>query len=170
MAGAQERPFDAGRFPMKKEQWEAMAEVAAELCKFYLIPVTPKTVLGHGEVQKNLGITQRGKWDPMVLPWDPRARNVGDLFRDLVSERLERLLPSGANVTGTRPLKGRVVVPRNDVLNLRTAAGASSALLAELAPNTEVKILSDPTASWMNVEANRKVGWVNSRFIEIIAS
>ena len=32
------------------------------------------TVLGHGEVQRNLGIKQRSKWDPMVLPWAPTRK------------------------------------------------------------------------------------------------
>ncbi len=77
---------DPGRFPMTERQWLRMAEVAAELCKRYRIEVTPTTVLGHGEVERNLGIKQRGKWDPMMLPWEPDlpAKEVGDRFRRLV--------------------------------------------------------------------------------------
>lgn len=71
MAGAVEKPFNPGSFPMKKSQWLKMAAVAAELAKFYNIAVTRKTILGHGEVQKELDIKQKGKWDPVVLPWDP---------------------------------------------------------------------------------------------------
>jgi N-acetylmuramoyl-L-alanine amidase-like protein len=83
MAGAVERPFKGGSFPMKKNQWLTMAAVTAELAMFYKIKVTPKTILGHGEVQKNIGPPQRGKWDPMVLPWDPSLSKakVGDMFR-----------------------------------------------------------------------------------------
>jgi len=68
-----------------------MAELAAELCKHYDIPVTPKTVLGHFEVQDNLGIAQRGKWDPGFLPWEPAAgeSEVGRRFRNLVTTYLE---------------------------------------------------------------------------------
>lgn len=91
MAGARERPFDAGRFPMTETQWHRMAQVAADLCETYAISVTPQTVLGHGEVQGILGVTQLGKWDPMVLPWEPALppTRVGERFRNLVSTLLQ---------------------------------------------------------------------------------
>lgn len=90
MAGAVERPFNAGRYPMTKKQWDTMAQVVAELCDFYDIPVDPKTVLGHGEVQGTLGKQQNGKWDPMVLPWDSSLtkQKVGDAFRVKVKSLL----------------------------------------------------------------------------------
>lgn len=59
MAGAEERPFKPGTRPMSEHQWEVMAEVVAELCRRYDIAVTPRTVLGHGEVQK-ISETGRG--------------------------------------------------------------------------------------------------------------
>ncbi len=88
MAGAVESPFKPGPFPMKKTQWLTMAAATAELATFYGIPVTPKTILGHGEVQKNLGKPQKGKWDPMVLPWDTSltSAQVGNLFRAEVAK------------------------------------------------------------------------------------
>lgn len=91
MQGAFEKPFDPGRFPMLEVQWQTMAQVVAELCQFYRIPVTPRTVLGHGEVQGNLGIMQKGKWDPMVLPWDLRMSmtQVGNFLRTLVQNYME---------------------------------------------------------------------------------
>lgn len=90
MGGCVERPFKAGRWPLTPVQWETAAKVAAELSPFYEIPVTNTTILGHGEVQKNLGITQRGKWDPMVLPWNTSLSyaEVGDTFRGLVRAAL----------------------------------------------------------------------------------
>ena len=90
MAGAIERPFSAGPYPMTLLQWTTMARVCAQLCQFYGIQVTPTTVLGHGEVQRNLGIAQAGKWDPMVLPWKPTLTftEVGDAFRNKVKEFL----------------------------------------------------------------------------------
>lgn len=90
MQGAKESPFDPGSFPMTQTQWETMAQVAAELCDFYDIPVTPKTVLGHGEVTATLGVDQGGKWDPMVLPWDKTSskKQVGDKFRSLVKSKI----------------------------------------------------------------------------------
>jgi len=93
MANAQEKPFKGGLYPMKREQWSMMARVVAELCKYYNIPVSPQTVLGHGEVQATLSKPQRGKWDPMVLPWAPdlKPAQVGDEFRALVRRELANL-------------------------------------------------------------------------------
>lgn len=93
MAGAVERPFKEGRYPMRKEQWLTMAQVCAELCLHYGIEVTPRTVLGHGEVQATLGKPQAGKWDPMVLPWMPGLpqAKVGDMFRAEVARFLKEL-------------------------------------------------------------------------------
>jgi len=93
MVGCQEKPFKPGSQPLKKSQWDVMVQVVAELCQFYSIPVTKTTVLGHGEVQSNLGIKQKGKWDPMVWPWDTsktRAQ-VGVALREQVSAALARL-------------------------------------------------------------------------------
>jgi hypothetical protein len=75
---------------MKEAQWTTMAMVVAELCSFYGIAVTNTTVLGHGEVQANLGVAQNGKWDPMKLPWDTAksVTQVGDEFRALVTANL----------------------------------------------------------------------------------
>ncbi len=91
MFGTAERPFKPGSFPLKEAQYLVMAQVVAELCRAYDIPVTPQTVLGHGEVQINLGIKQRGKWDPMVLPWNTELSptQVGNYFRSLVTRALE---------------------------------------------------------------------------------
>lgn len=92
MAGAKEAPFNPGPCPMLREQWETMAQVAAQLARRYKIAVAPRTVLGHGEVQDILGRPQKQKWDPLVLPWDPGVakREVGNRFRARVSEILGR--------------------------------------------------------------------------------
>ena len=93
MAGARERPFTAGQFPMTQQQWEVMTEVVAELCVRYRIDVTAATVLAHGEVQATLGIQQRQKWDPLVLPWAPTMPrpDVMERFRSRVREHVARL-------------------------------------------------------------------------------
>lgn len=91
MAGSQEAPFKPGKYPLKEIQFEKLAEVVAELCKEYRIPVTPQSVLSHAEVQPTLGIKQSGKWDIAVLPFDlstKGARAVGDKLRKKVSEKL----------------------------------------------------------------------------------
>jgi hypothetical protein len=87
MAGAVESPFNAGKFPMKKEQMDKLIECVAQLCRFYGIPVTRQTVLSHAEVQPTLGITQAGKWDYTRLPFEPTiigALAVGDFIRSRV--------------------------------------------------------------------------------------
>ncbi|MDR6431317.1 N-acetylmuramoyl-L-alanine amidase [Brucella pseudogrignonensis] len=91
MAGAIERPFNAGKYPITAKQFDAAAKAVAQLCRRYSIAVTPETVLSHAEVQGTLGITQRGKWDIAILPFDPAlntARKVGDAFRALVKSYL----------------------------------------------------------------------------------
>jgi N-acetyl-anhydromuramyl-L-alanine amidase AmpD len=94
MALAVQRPLNTGRYPLTKAQWDMASTVAADLCKRYKIPVTPKTVLSHAEVQTNLGIAQLGKWDVAILPFDPgfdTARECGDRFRAEVAAKLAKL-------------------------------------------------------------------------------
>ena len=93
MANAKESPFQSGSVPMKKVQWDTMVEVAAELCKKYKIAVTPTTVLGHGEVQKNVGVLQNGKWDPMKLSFAATLSkaDVGTKLRTEVKAHLDSL-------------------------------------------------------------------------------
>lgn len=91
MAGAVESPFNAGSAPMTAIQWAVLADVLAELCRRYGIPVTAKTVLSHAEVQTNLGIKQRGKWDVARLAFDPSlvgAKACGDVMRAAIAAKL----------------------------------------------------------------------------------
>lgn len=91
MAGAVERPFNAGKSPITRAQWDAAIKAVAELCRRYSIPVTPSTVLSHAEVQGTLGIQQRGKWDISILPFDltlNTANKVGNAFRAAVKSNL----------------------------------------------------------------------------------
>ena len=68
MAGAEGSPFKAGKYPITKEQVEALCSLIAELSVVYDIPITERTVLSHAEVEKVLGVKQRGKWDISWLP------------------------------------------------------------------------------------------------------
>lgn len=91
MGGAVESPFSAGKYPMTREQWDAMTWAVADLSRRYGIPVTDKTVLTHAEVQNNLGIAQRGKWDITRLAFDPSvvgAKACGDKMRAEVRAKL----------------------------------------------------------------------------------
>lgn len=84
MAGAIEYPFDSGTAPMTRTQWNALPPVLSQLCQRYSIKVSPETVLSHAEVQDNLKIKQRGKWDISRLSFNPSlsgARAIGDKIR-----------------------------------------------------------------------------------------
>lgn len=84
MGNAIESPFDAGKWPMTRVQWAQLSLILADLCREYGIKVTNKTVLSHAEVQTNLGIKQRGKWDIARLAFEPSikgAKACGDLMR-----------------------------------------------------------------------------------------
>lgn len=90
MAGAIEGK-EFGKYPMKRVQFDAMCMEIARLCKLYKIPVTPKTVLSHAEVEKNLGVKQRGKWDFTVLPFLSGAKGAtecGEYMRMQVRDYL----------------------------------------------------------------------------------
>ena len=84
MAGAKQSPFDPGKSPITRAEWDKLPAVLADLCRRYAINVTPRTVLSHAEVQGTLGIKQKGKWDIAILPFDTSlntAKKVGDAFR-----------------------------------------------------------------------------------------
>lgn len=115
MMGCRETPFKAGPAPISQAQWNLMAQVVATLCQRYRIEVTPQTVLCHGEVQKNLGITQRGKWDPMKWPWNPSV--PGDKIGDLLREQVRDLLSGGEIVeapVSSKPVSRIVRLPNGN--------------------------------------------------------
>ena len=88
MAGAAERPFNAGRAPITPVQVAALVRLCAALAKEYGIPVTRETILSHAEVQPTLKIWQRGKWDIAWLPGFPSPQDpvsVGDRIRALIA-------------------------------------------------------------------------------------
>lgn len=92
MVGAKESPFRPGPSPIVPLQIEVMAQVVAQLCRRYDIPVTRRTVLAHGEVESILDVKQKQKWDPLVLPWarDMKKDQVGALLRDKISAALAK--------------------------------------------------------------------------------
>lgn len=91
MMGAKERPFVPGPQPITAKEWEVLPAVLAQLCKAYSIAVSPTTLLSHAEVQTNLGIKQKGKWDIAILPFNlslNTAKEVGDDFRRSTLNRM----------------------------------------------------------------------------------
>lgn len=68
MAGASDKPFRIGRYPVTLAQVDALVALSGRLCREYGIPVHLDTVLSHAEVQPTLKIPQAGKWDIRWLP------------------------------------------------------------------------------------------------------
>lgn len=94
MRGAIESPFEAGPEPITGPQLLAFVQLVADLAMTYEIPVTPKTILTHAEVQPTLGVVQRGKWDITWLPgmkMPSRPIDAGSLLRRMVSDELARM-------------------------------------------------------------------------------
>ena len=87
MLNCEKNPFKPGPHPFTHDQWHLMCRAAAQLATAYNIPITPTTVLAHGEVQEKLGIKQAGKWDPMRLPWMPQVKpaDVMQLTRETIA-------------------------------------------------------------------------------------
>lgn len=76
---------DVGKYPITWDSIDAMLERTVEYCKYFDIKISPWTTLTHAEVQKNIGIRQRNKWDIQILPdkldrlYSPR--DIGDKLR-----------------------------------------------------------------------------------------
>lgn len=127
---------------MTQTQWNVMAEVVADLCETYGIAVTDKTVLAHGEVQKNLGIKQKGKWDPLVQPWaaSKPAKQVMDEFRGLVTQAMgsepEEALPK-ANIDFLGVKGSGVLADGSSFVPVKTVRSAGFDIAAK---NTNVSI------------------------------
>ena len=83
MAGAIEgRPEKTAKVIPTREQVDKLCWLAADLAIKYEIETTDKTILCHSEVEQNLGIRQRGKWDIEWLPWDIAPfKRCGDWLR-----------------------------------------------------------------------------------------
>lgn len=94
MAGANQSPFKAGRYPITPAQVDRLVREVARLAHGYGIPVTRQTILSHAEVQPTLGIKQAGKWDIAWLPGRATATDpigVGDHLRSLIAAELRRI-------------------------------------------------------------------------------
>lgn len=95
MAGANEKPFAPGRFPLTRPQWNAAIIAAADLCRRYRIEPNERGLLMHCEVERVFQIKQANKWDISRLPFER-----GDAYDELtpgqeMRERVKRLLSGG---------------------------------------------------------------------------
>lgn len=90
-AQARGNSVDTGRYPLTWDGIDAMLKRTAEYCSIYDIRVSPWTTLTHAEVQSNIGISQRGKWDIQVLPDNPNklldAEEVGGILRQRMADK-----------------------------------------------------------------------------------
>ena len=171
MRQAVESPFSAGPSPMTKTQWDRAMVVLSELARRYAIPVTPMTVLTHAEVQPNLGIIQRNKWDITRLAFDNSIaghRPVGDRMRREVAVLLDGHAPAEA---------GPITPPASTLLpKFKVFGVAPSTLNFRDAPNgTKVGALGEGLrverlaidGSWSKVRTPAgHVGWVFSTFLK----
>jgi N-acetylmuramoyl-L-alanine amidase len=111
MAGAVERPFNAGKAPITPAQVKALAALCRDLAAKHKIPVSRETILSHAEVQPTLGIKQRGKWDiawlpGMKAPGDPVA--VGDKIRAMIAGKKDAPIMTK---TQPKPQQNKAVKP-----------------------------------------------------------
>ncbi|MEF2554049.1 N-acetylmuramoyl-L-alanine amidase [Aurantimonas sp. A2-1-M11] len=176
MAGAVERPFDAGRYPMTRPQWDAFVATVADLCQRYGIKVTPKTVLSHAEVQSNLGIAQRGKWDFTRLPPFPDlvgAKVCGDFMRASVQQILagegpkpkpvEEPVEADQGEPEAMELRGVVTA---GWLNFRRSPMGD--IIGGLPRGTAIAVI-DRDEGWYQARSpGGYLGWVSGRYVDIV--
>lgn len=79
------------QYPISTLQIQQLCQLAARLCQYLQIDVTPQTVLMHSEVQTALGIPQRGKIDLDWLTCYPELKNRAEVGRYL-REQIRALL------------------------------------------------------------------------------
>lgn len=169
MMGAQESPFNAGPAPLTQVQWDAFVRMTAQVVDFYAIPIGRKTTLFHAEVEANLGIRQRNKWDVMRLPFDPAivgAAKIGDRWRDEMQAVLGGSLPQAVDPI---PAGGSAEVTAQ-TLNFRRGPGAQHEATGSLPRGLRVTVL-DVTAAgdWAQVQTPaRHIGWVAAQHLRMI--
>ena len=137
MHEAVERPFDPGKHPINHKQIDALAELCADLCESYGIPISPQTVLTHAEVQPTLGIKQRGKWDITWLPGAKRPMkpvNAGNILRErIAAEMREPPKPPRTSATQSTTVRASAT---------QIAAGAGTAVTAVSALSGTAQIVA----------------------------
>lgn len=142
MAGAVERPFDPGSYPITEVQLEAMASLVGHLAEKYGIPITRETVLTHAEVEPTLGIKQKWKWDITWLPGMDKPGDpveVGDRIRAMIAGA-DYVAPAEPEVHDTIQKRGRKG-PHVTVLQERLVQlGAGIAIDGDFGPATEAAV------------------------------
>jgi hypothetical protein len=82
---------DQGQYPLTWAAIDGMLEETVDLCREFDIKPSPWTTITHCEVQTNIGIKQKNKWDIRVLPCNPTKllseREGGDILRARMMEK-----------------------------------------------------------------------------------
>lgn len=174
MAGATEVPFNAGKAPMVKPQFDLMCQVMAELSVAYTIPVGDKTTLSHAEVQPNLGIAQKQKWDFTRLPFAPEIRGAkacGDYMRERINFYLSN---TGKVEVDEKEVKETIVdnnpIPEGALVEIATASlnfrsSPNGDTISELPRGVRLRVHKQE-GIWLNVETPMGYrGWVSKHFV-----
>lgn len=161
MGGAVESPFNPGKWPITEVQFEQACREVAKLCATYNIPVTPTTVLTHAEVQPNLGIAQRGKWDITRYANLVGAAAVGNHMRDRVRHYLTgEPVPEGAQ---------GLVVTSGSRLQFRTGPGTQYAATGEGLPNGTPFTVLAIYPEWLHVRTPAGYeGFISRQFTRMV--
>lgn len=172
MMGAVESPFNAGAAPLVEAQWNLTVLGHADLCEFYQIGVARDKVLSHCEVQPNLGITQRGKWDIARLPWDPSikgGRMIGDKMRDEVLAALKGNLPQLTPTPEAFPaaVAGASAIVTANGLNFRRGPGMTQEKISQLPAGTLLTV-TGYSGEWLQVKTPLGYsGWVHGAYVKL---
>lgn len=168
MAGAKERPFKPGSHPMTKTQWDVGLQVLADLAERYNILVTNTTILTHAEVEPNLHIKQKNKWDIVRLAFDSSIKGhsaVGNEMRSQVAGLLGNSGASDDEVMGSdqKLPKYRVTGVAPSRLNFRRTPGGKK--VGSLPERTVVERLGVDGEWWRVRTRLGYVGYVHSGFL-----
>ncbi|MEO1490953.1 MAG: N-acetylmuramoyl-L-alanine amidase [Pseudomonadota bacterium] len=169
MRKSKERPFDPGPSPLTREQWDVGMQVLADLAEKYGVLVTPQTILTHAEVQANLGIKQKNKWDITRLAFDDDVSGhaeVGELMRSQVAALLDGRDSDDGPVEPPEEMKlprFRVTGVAPSTLNFRDAPnGDKKGSLPERSIVEQIAVVG----RWWQVRTRAGfVGWVFSDFL-----
>lgn len=127
MAGARERPFSSGRYPITPVQLDVFAGMVAEYADTYDIEISRETVLSHSEVPITHSIPQPGKWDlnwlpGMAAPGHPIE--VGDHLRKMINDKRNELINESSTVVAgaaSGDLSDQLATHIRDFLERRSA-------------------------------------------------
>jgi hypothetical protein len=174
MVGAEESPYKPGPAPITDLQWRTMIDVVAQLSIRYGVLVTSSKILTHAEVEPNLGIKQKNKWDITRLEFDKGKvgyKAVGDKMRIEVAAAKDGAIPPVADSSIPDEMKlpkYRVSGVSPSTLNFRRSPDGEK--VGELSEGTRVELISR-LGEWSQVRTPAGyVGWVATEYLVLVGS